>query len=52
MVLNFLINTRFQNGFNETSLQIVLWNANGLAQDVEEVKIFIKDEKVNVMLIS
>jgi hypothetical protein len=30
----------------------VLWNANGLVQHAEEVKIYIQSQKVDVMLIS
>ena len=35
-----------------TQLKIVLWNANGLAQHVEEVKNYIQNQKVDIMLIS
>ena len=33
-------------------LKIVLWNANGLAQHVEEVKNYIQNQKLDIMLIS
>ena len=35
-----------------TQLEIVLWNANGLARHVEEVKNYIQNQKVDTMLIS
>ena len=35
-----------------TQLKIVLWNANGLAQHVEEVKNYIQNQKLDIMLIS
>ena len=33
-------------------LKIVLWNANGLAQHTEEVKNYVQNEQVYIMLIS
>ena len=33
-------------------LKIVLWNANGLAQHTEEVKNYIQNQQVDIMLIS
>ena len=33
-------------------LQITLWNANGLSQHVEEVKIFILNHNIDIMLVS
>jgi len=33
-------------------LKIVLWNDNGLAQYTEEVKNYIQDQQVDIMLIS
>ena len=35
-----------------TQLKIVLWNANGLAQHVDEVKNYIQNQKLDIMLIS
>jgi hypothetical protein len=34
------------------SLQLALWNANGLTQHIEELKMFISHHKIDVMLIS
>jgi hypothetical protein len=33
-------------------LQLALWNANGLTQHIEELKIFISHHNIDVMLIS
>ena len=33
-------------------LKIVLWNANGLTQHTEEVKNYIQNQQVDIMLIS
>ena len=33
-------------------LKIALWNANGLAQHTEEVKTYIQNQQVDIMLIS
>jgi exonuclease III len=33
-------------------IQLTLWNANGLTQHTEELKIFISHHKIDVMLIS
>ena len=33
-------------------LKIVLWNANGLAQHTEEVKNYVQNQQLDIMLIS
>jgi len=37
---------------NSLLLKIILWNANGLAQHTEEVKNYIQNQQVDIMLIS
>ena len=33
-------------------LQIALWNANGLSQHAEELKMFISNDNIDIMLVS
>lgn len=35
-----------------THLKLAVWNANGLAQHTEEVKTFLKNQEIDIMLIS
>lgn len=36
----------------DNKLQLALWNANGLTQHLEELKVFILNRNIDVMLIS
>jgi hypothetical protein len=41
------------NEYNKMDiLKIAIWNANGLLQRLQELKVFINTNKVNVLLIS
>lgn len=41
------------NKYNKMDiLKIAIWNANGLLQRLQELKVFINTNKVNVLLIS